>query len=78
MDIITTDPAPTTGLTQVEVDAIGAFAQAEKSPGTCRAYASDFAIFAAWCRAGAGDRAARRITGSGGSIIFLDRKFPPK
>ena len=54
MDLITTDPAQAGCLTPLEADAIRLFALSEKSPATRRAYASDFALFATWCRGGRG------------------------
>ena len=49
--LIAFDPAmPAHGmLTEAEVDATMAYAQAEKAASTRAAYASDWADFAAWC-----------------------------
>ena len=50
-DLIPLDPAlPALGmLTEAEVDATMAYAQAEKATSTREAYASDWRDFAAWC-----------------------------
>jgi hypothetical protein len=50
-DLIPLDPAlPALGvLTEAEVDATMAYAQAEKAQATRRAYATDWRDFAAWC-----------------------------
>jgi site-specific recombinase XerD len=41
--------SPAGALTTAEIDATMAYAEAEKSAATRRAYASDWADFAAWC-----------------------------
>lgn len=50
-DLIPLDPAlPATGvLTEAEIDATKACAEAEKSPATRASYASDWKDFAVWC-----------------------------
>jgi len=50
-DLIPLDPAlPALGmLTEAEVDATMAYAQAEKATSTREAYAADWRDFAAWC-----------------------------
>ena len=50
-DLIPLDPAlPALGeLTEAEVEATMAYAQAEKAQATRRAYATDWRDFAAWC-----------------------------
>ena len=50
-DLIPTGPALAGALTMAEIDATMAFAEASSSPATRRAYATDWADFAAWCAA---------------------------
>jgi integrase len=48
-DLITLADSPPGALTTAEIDATMEFAEAEKSPATRKAYAADWADFAAWC-----------------------------
>ena len=53
-DLTLLDPALPGSLTVAEIDATMANATAEKAAATRRAYASDWADFAAWCAAARG------------------------
>jgi hypothetical protein len=59
---ITIDALPPGALTTAEIDATVAFAEAEKSAATRKAYAQDWADFATWCDA----RGARPAAGAAG------------
>jgi site-specific recombinase XerD len=50
-DLITVEALPPGALTTAEIDAAMGYAEAQQSPATKRAYASDWSDFAAWCAA---------------------------
>src|SRR5215469_7424582 len=50
-DLIPLSPADAGALTTAEIDATMAYASAEKSASTRKAYATDWRDFAAWCAA---------------------------
>ena len=63
-DLTLLDPALPGSLTVAEIDATMANATAEKAAATRRAYASDWADFAAWCAA----RGATPLPAHGGIV----------